>query len=125
MRQTIEILRQRWLLERGHREIARSVGASLGAVTAAIQRAERAGPDWPTVEATPPTELESRLYPSTQASAKTPPDPVWIHTEITRPGVTLQLLQLEDLDRYPDGFRYCGVCELYRAWPRRRRVAMC
>lgn len=124
MRQTKEILRQKWLLERSHREIARSVGASLGAVTGAIQRAERAGLDWPTVEATPPTELESRLYPSIQISAKTPPDPVWIHTELKRPGVTLQLLHLEYLERYPDGFRYSRFCDLYRAWLRRRRVAM-
>ena len=32
------------------------------------------------------------------------PDPIWIHTERKRPGVTLELLHHEYLERQPDGY---------------------
>jgi transposase len=50
MRKTREILRHKWLLGRGYREVARSVDVSLGAVWLAVQRATEAGLDWPAVE---------------------------------------------------------------------------
>src|SRR5437868_5813786 len=46
MRKTREILRHKWLLGRGYREVARSVDVSLGAVWLAVQRATEAGLDW-------------------------------------------------------------------------------
>ena len=43
MRDVREILRQKWLLERSHRAISDSVGASAGIVSETIKRAKAAG----------------------------------------------------------------------------------
>ena len=52
------------------------------------------------------------------------PDAAALHVELRRPGVTLQLLHLEYLERHPDGYRYTKFCEVYRAWVERRAPTM-
>ncbi len=52
------------------------------------------------------------------------PDGAWIHAERRKPGVTLELLHLEYLERNPDGYRYTQFCELYRRWLARRGLSM-
>ena len=46
MRNTREILRQKWLLERPHRAVCASVGVSMGAVSQALKRAAGAKLTW-------------------------------------------------------------------------------
>ncbi len=58
MRKTKEILRWTWVLGRSHREIARSLGVSVGAVSMAAQRAREAGIDWAEAEQLSEPELE-------------------------------------------------------------------
>jgi transposase len=41
-----------------------------------------------------------------------------------RPGITLELLHLEYLERHPDGYRHTRFCDLYRRWLARRRLSM-
>ncbi len=62
-------------------------------------RATELGLDWATAEALAEEELEQRLYgPRLAAGAQRPlPDPVYIHKERKRTGVTLELLHLEYL----------------------------
>ena len=104
MRKTREILRQKWVLHLTHREVTASLGVSIGAVTLAVHRARTAGLDWPAVEALSETELEDRLYARRAvAQQPTPPDCDALHRERHKPGVTLQLLHLEYLERHPDG----------------------
>jgi transposase len=40
----------------------------------------------------------------------------YVHHELRRPGVTLMMLSDEDRQQEPDGYRYGGSCEMYRAW---------
>ena len=71
--------------------------------------------------------MEGRLYgrPEVAGQRQRPaPDCAWIHAERRRPGVTLELLHLEYLERYPDGYRYTRFCDLYRRWLERRRLSM-
>jgi transposase len=125
MRKTREILRQKWALERTHREIARSLGVSAGAVAGALQRAVRAGLDWPAVESMTEDALGARLYPASAATAARPlPDFAALHIERKKPGVTLELLHVEYLEQHPDGYRYSQFCEHYRAWLKLRRLTM-
>ena len=126
MRKIREILRLRWEQKRSVRESARSVGASVGVVSETTQRAEAAGLEWEGVEGLSDTELEHRLYPARTTSAveRPRPDPVQIHLELKRPGVTLELLHLEYLQQHPDGYRYTSFCDVYRKWRARRRVWM-
>ena len=48
------------------------------------------------------------------------PDLVSIHTELRRPGVTLEHLHLEYLAGHPDGYRYSAFCGHYRRWVAQR-----
>ena len=87
MRKIREILRHKWALGRSHREVAASLGISVGAVSAAEQRARDAGLDWPTLEALDDLALEVRLYGATADQRRRPlPDPVYLHTERKKPG---------------------------------------
>ena len=96
MRKIREILRHKWAVGRSHREVAASLGVSVGAVSAAEHRARAAGLDWPTVAALDDTALEARLYGATADPRRRPlPDPVYLHAERKKPGVTLELLHHE------------------------------
>lgn len=125
MRRTREILRQKWVLGRPHREVARSVGVSVGAVGATLQRAAAAGLDWAATERLGDDALEQALYPSKVAAAGRPlPDGAYLHAERKKPGVTLELLHHEYLEANPNGYRYTQFCEKYRAWVTRRGLTM-
>jgi hypothetical protein len=62
MRNSREIVRQKWLLVRAHRAIAESVGVSVGAVSLTLSRATAAPlkVTWETVEGIDDAELERR-----------------------------------------------------------------
>lgn len=125
MRNTREILRQKWLLQRPHRAIAASVGVSVGAVGLVVKRAREAELTWQDLEALNDAELEQRLYRSAPPRSQRPePDCEWIHRERHRPGVTLELLHHEYLEQHPNGLRYTSFCDRYRKWLARRGLVM-
>jgi transposase len=125
MRNTREILRQKWLLDRSHRKIGDAIGISIGAVSATLKRAADAGLGWPAVQQLDDAALEAKLYPSTLAAALRPmPDCAYLHAERKKPGVTLELLHHEYLEKHPEGYRYTQFCERYREWLSRKRLSM-
>jgi transposase len=70
--------------------------------------------------------LEERLYGRRTAPThdRPRPDPVYIHKELRRTGVTLEVLHLEYLEEHPDGLQYTAFCETYRRWLRTAGVVM-
>ena len=127
MRKAREILRQKWELGLSHRKVARSLGVGVGTVSETVSRALVAGVEsWAAVQGLDDEGLETRLYGRLPGPGeKRPlPDCSWIHTELRRPGVTLQLLHLEYLEKHPDGYRYSQYCEHYRQWVKRQRRSM-
>ena len=128
MRAIREILRQRWVQGQPHRAVALSTGRSVGAVYETLRRAREAGLDWAGIDGMTDDALEAALYrrPAVAGPRGTRPQPdcVYLHTERRKPGVTLELLHLEYLERHPDGYRYTQFCDLYRKWLRRRRLTM-
>lgn len=126
MRQTREILRLRWQEGLTVRQVARSVGRSVGGVQKAISRAMKAGLNWAGVEGLDEVALEQRLYgaPCVLGAERARPDPVYIHKELRRVGVTLELLHLEYLEEHPNGLRYTAFCDTYRRWLRTAGVVM-
>jgi len=127
MRQIREVLRQKWGLGLSHRAVARSLGLGLGTISSVLARAQGTGLDWRQVQTLPDDVLESRLYgrPEVAGQRQRPaPDGAWIHAERRKPGVTLELLHLEYLERHPDGYRYTQFCDLYRRWLKRRGLSM-
>lgn len=126
MRHVREILRQKWVLARTHREVALSVGLSAGAVAKVVGRAEAAGMTWAAVEALDEQVLEAQLYgPRLPQTAQRPmPDWTLVHAERLRPSVTLELLHLEYIQEHPDGYRYTAFCEHYRRWLKTKQLSM-
>jgi transposase len=127
MQKIREILRLKWVAGRSHRETARSLGLSAGAVGAAVGRARAAALTWDAVETLSDDALERRLYGPTPAEvegARAEPDLAAIHQELRRPGVTLELLHVEYLAAHPTGYRYSAFCARYRAWRARQRLSM-
>ena len=127
MRQVREILRLRWQEGLTVRQAASSVGRSVGSAQQAVARARKAGlMNWAAVEGLDDATLELRLYgPPVVVSPERPrPDPVYIHKELRRVGVTLQLLHLEYLEEHPDGLQYTAFCDAYRKWHRTAGVVM-
>jgi transposase len=126
MRQTREILRQKWSLGRTHREVAQSLGISSGAVGTTVLRARAAGLDWAQIDPLTDEALEARVYgpPTPPTRHRAVPDCTYLHAERRKPGVTLELLHLEYLEQHPDGYRYTQFCEFYRGWLRRRGLSM-
>jgi transposase len=126
MRHIREILRLKGRLNRSHRETARSLGISPGAVASVWSRARALGLTWEALETLTDEALEARLYGPKDAgrSARALPDATWIHTELRQTGVTLELLHLEYLQQHPDGYRYSAFCAHYRGWLERQRRSM-
>lgn len=121
MRRLREILRLKHACGLSHRAIARSCGVGAGTVSDYLTRAQQAGLTWPLPDDLDDAQLEARLFalPATPGVARPLPDPAWLHQELKRPGVTLQLLWEEYLRAHPDGYRYTQFCEHYRRFVRR------
>jgi len=126
MRQLRDILRLKFTLRRSHREIARSLSISPGSVGNAVSRAKRANLSWDDIQQLDDTQLESRLYgtASPQQRGRPLPDFHHIHREKRRPGVTLELLHVEYLEKHPDGYRYTRFCRLYKDWRLKQKRSM-
>ena len=81
-------------------EIATSCQCARNTVAATLQRAANAQLQWPLPEAMSDKQLAERLFPS---SASKPvykmPDYTYVHKELQRSGVTLNLLWLEYCDQ--------------------------
>jgi transposase len=126
MQQIREILRQKWGIGRSHREVARSLTLSPGSVANAIERAAAAGLDLAAVSALSDAELDAKLYAerAKKGEARPLPDPLYLHDEYQRVGVTLELLHQEYIEQHPGGYRYTQFCAIYRDWLLKRRLSM-
>jgi transposase len=126
MRKVKEILRLRWGLGLGVRQVARSCSVSHSTVSEILARAEAAGLSWPLPEDLDETALEAKLYPAPSQAKGTKPllDMEYIHKELRREGVTLQLLWEEYKQAHPDGYQRTQFCQLYRDWAKTVDVSM-
>lgn len=108
------------------RQIAQSAGMARSTVAECLRRVEAAGLAWPLPESLTETTLEQRLYPATAPACDPRPaaDWTWVHRELHRKGVTLQLLWEEYREQHPEGYRYSRFCDLFRRWQRRIDVVM-
>lgn len=117
MRKIREILRLKWDTGLSARQIAQSLSVSHSTVLDMLHRFEQSGLSWPLPDIDDAT-LEATLYPGNlETDRKRPePDMPYIHQELRRKGVTLQLLWDEYKRQYPDGLQYSQFCEHYRQW---------
>jgi len=81
-------------------QIAASAGIARQTVITALQRAASQGLNWQTAESLSDRELAKMLFPPTNGKGTHKmPDFEWIHREMSKPGVTLQLLWFEYSDK--------------------------
>jgi transposase len=119
MRKIREILRLYHELGLGKKPIARVCSVSPSTVVDYVRRAKEAGVGWPLPDELDETSLEALLFPTArhQRTCDRPLPPMAeIHRELSRKGVTLQLLWTEYKEKYPEGYQYSQYCEHFRRW---------
>lgn len=126
MRNVREVLRQKLVLNRTHRAIGKALGISHGVVGSVAVRWKALGLTWEGAGKLTDDELEQRLYgPRLPSTAQRPmPDMLWLHRELKRPAVTLEVLHLEYLEQHSDGYRYSRFCDHYKEWLSKQRLSM-
>lgn len=118
MRKITEALRLMHECSRSHREIAAVIGTSPTTVGNYLRRAQQAGITYPLPAGMTDNEINARLFPPLPAADIIRPEPdwAWVHRELRKKSVTLDLLWQEYKAHHPDGYRYSWFCEQYRTW---------
>ena len=68
--------------------------------------------------------LEKRLFRPSSEAVKPQPDCEYMHRELQKKGVTMQLLWQEYKENHPDGYQITQFSECYRQWRKTRDVSM-
>ena len=121
MRKIREVLRLKFERGLGHRAIAASCAIGKGSVSEYLSRAREAGLSWAEAKGLSDAEVERRLFHKlgcNEPSQRVPIDFVWVHRELRRTGVTLQLLWLEYQEAVATTgstrpYQYSQFCDLY------------
>ena len=118
MRKIREVLRLTFGEGLSRRQVSAASGVPFTTVSDYVGRAVAAGVGWPLPGGLDDAGLEALLYPAAVPSAVARPAPDWayVHRELRRKGVTLQLLWLEYREAHPDGYGYSQFANLYRQW---------
>ncbi len=127
MRKAREILRLKHELGLSNRQIGRSVHLSHVAVGNYLGMAKEAEIGWPIPPELDDEQLKDLLYASQKPEGKAarPLPPMdWVHTELRKKSVTLQLLWEEHRRDHPDGYGYTQFCEYYNRYRSRLEPAL-
>jgi len=122
MRKIKEVLRLHHEKRLSDREIAKSVQIGRSTVKDYLLRAQRAGLSWPLPSELDEASLEHLLFPcnhSIPPERRQMPSPGYLHQELKRKGVTLQLLWHEYRQSNPDGYQYSQFCRIYQQWTKK------
>lgn len=122
MRKIREVLRLKWIAGSSERQIAKSCNIARSTVNEYLNRAEDAGLTWPRACELDDACLEDLLYPKSPSAnrCRAPMPPMdYLHREMRRKSVTLQLLWYEYKQEHPDGYQYSFFCEQYRKWAKK------
>lgn len=115
MRKVREVLRLHFYAGLSARKIANSCNIGRSTVGEYLQRAKEVGLVWPLPQEMDDAQLEAALFKRPSYSNTRPlPDMNYLHTEMRRKGMTLQLLWYEYKEAYEEGYQYTQFCEYYR-----------
>jgi len=128
MRKIKEVLRLRFELGLGQRQIARSCSIGQATVHEYLTRAKAAGLSWPLADDCDDGRLEGALFGPHPPAAESPrplPDFAGIHEQLKQHRhLTLLLLWEEYRQKQPDGYGYSFFCERYQQWRRKLDVVL-
>jgi hypothetical protein len=122
MRQIRQALRLHLEAGLSYAQVALAMGIGKATVGKFVLLARAAGVDWALAQSLSDEELEARLYREAvpRSSHQLEPDYAWIHQELKRAGVTLQLLWEEYQRGLADAglpaYKYTSFCVKYRNW---------
>jgi len=114
-----EILRLSLKHQLGYREVSRSCSVSHVTVWAYLKQVRDNGLSWDEVSSLGEAQLLELVRGAHRsASNRSIPEPDWpyIHTELKKKGVTLQLLWEEYKELNPDGYQSTQFYEHYKKW---------
>ena len=116
MRKIKEVLRLKFEARLSHERIAAATGVSKGAVSNYVQRAIQRSLGWPLPADLDDAALERLLFPQVaQQEQYTHADYAYVHQELKRKGVTLQLLWEEYHAAHGErAYRYSQFCWHYQ-----------
>ena len=108
MRKAREILRLHFDGGLSNQQIAQAVKKSKGSIFNSLERFKEAGLEWPLPGEMSDNQLEAKLYPQVSGKHNEArlPDFEYIHRELSRPHVTLELLW----DEYQKSHHPEGLC---------------
>ena len=121
MRKIKEVLRLTRENGLSARQVAQSCGIGRTTVQDYLDRARRAGITWPFPEDLDEGSVESLLFPSVVPLAEGKrgmPPFEYLHREMKKKHVTMQLLWQEYREGNPGGYQYSQFCLRYRVWKR-------
>jgi transposase len=129
MRKIKEVLRLRFELGLGQREIARACSISQGAVHNYLKKVAGAGIQWPLSEGWDEKQIEEAVFGKQrsieESSPRAFPDFPALHDQLQQhPHLTLQLAWEEYREKNPEGYRYSRFCDLYRQWRGKQDVVL-
>lgn len=127
VRKIREIIRLKWESKLSNRAISRACKVSNSTVGEYVRRAQAAGIGWPLPSEMDEAELYRIMFPErTALPGVEKPLPNWeeVKWELSRDGVTLKLLWMEYIERYPQGYKYTQFCEHYRRWCQKKYPGM-
>jgi transposase len=127
MRKIREILRLKYECHLTDRQIAKSCLVARSTVANYLGRTKSAGLKWPLDENLSDTDIYNRMYKSRgnrSGIKRNMPPMEYIHNELKKKGVTLQLLWYEYKQNHPDGYQFSYFCELYQKWAKKLDIAL-
>lgn len=128
MRKIKEVLRLHHDAGLSRRAVAQALNISYGSAVNYLNRAQQAGLRWPLPSDMDERTLGRMLFPSQPQTGQrrfVKPDYPLIHQELTRKGVTKQLLWQEYREQYPDtGYSYAQFCHRYQQWRGKQQRSM-
>jgi len=127
MRKVQEVLRLGLQCGLGQREIGRSCGVSHVTVGKYLDRSKEANLNYEQIKQMDESQLYRLLKINVKQSNKgLRPQPDWnfIHQELKRPSVTLQLLWEEYKAMHPEGYQLSRLCHHYNQWRNHLKISM-
>ena len=122
-----EILRLKYECGLSDRQVVKSCAVSRRTVSIYWKQAQSARLDWTQAKGLDDTELEKAVWGRDRAGGRGTnalPEFNYLHKELKRPHVTLQLLWQEYKEENPDGCQYSWFQERYGRWRKKLNISM-